>query len=273
VVEIMIEQQSRYFFDQAAVQERARLGGLSALFDPLTFRHLTAIGVEPGWRCLEVGAGSGSVAGWLSRTVGPDGRVMATDVDVRFLDQLGDNVEVVRHDVTCDPLEQSAFDLVHARAVVEHLPARDHVIGRLVSALRPGGVLVLEDFVFGGTASEAVEGAVSPAANGPAMTRVLQAVSTGFRAIGADSQYGLKLPAALTAAGLHEVDAELTFRLVSGGSPQSAFYSQTLSERAARLIELGLLTPADADQATIFVDDPTSRWLSLGLVTSWGRRP
>ena len=269
----MVEQERRYFFDQAAEQERTRLGGLSALFDPVTFRHLAAIGVGPGWRCLEIGAGAGSVAGWLSAKVGPDGRVTATDVDVRFLDQLGDNVEVVRHDVTSDPLEQNTFDLVHARAVVEHLPARDEVIGRLVSALRPGGVLVLEDFVFGDAATDAVEATVSPEANGPVMTRVLQAVSKAFRAIGADSLYGLQLPAALSAAGLKEVDAELTFRLIQGGSPQSAFYSQTYRERGARLIELGLLTPADVDQAIAFVDDPTSHWLSIGVVTSWGRRP
>lgn len=270
---IVVRQESPYFFDQSAVQERSRLSGLSAVFDPVTFRHLTAVGVGPGWRCLEIGAGAGSVAAWLSTTVGPGGRVVATDLDVRFLDGLGDDVEVVRHDVTRDPLERNAFDLVHARAVVEHLPDRDAVIDRLISALRPSGVLVLEDFVFGGAASEAVVAAVQPSAYGPAMTRVLQAVSTAFRAIGADSQYGLRLPAALAAAGLREVTAELTFRLIEGGSPGSAFYSQTLSERAGQLIELGLLSPDDADRARSFVDDPAARWLSLGVVTSWGRRP
>lgn len=269
----MTEQQTRYFFDQAAVQERARLGGLAASFDPVTFRHLTAIGVAPGWRCLEVGAGTGSVAAWLSTAVGPGGRVVATDLDVRFLDGLADNVEVVRHDVTRDPLDPGAYDLVHARAVIEHLPERAEVIERLVAALRPGGVLVLEDFVFGGTASEAVEAAVSPVASGPAMTHVMHAMSTAFRAIGADSRYGLQLPAALTAAGLDRVDAELTFRLVHGGSPESAFYSQTLDERGAQLIELGLLTAADLDQATALTDDPAARWFSLGVVTGWGRRP
>jgi SAM-dependent methyltransferase len=265
--------ETRYFFDQAAAHEPARLSGLSASFDPVTFRHLTAIGVGPGWRCLEVGAGAGSVAGWLSATVGAGGRVLATDVDVRFLGRLGGNVEVVRHDITCDPLEQGAFDLVHARAVVEHLPCRAEVVGRMASALRPGGVLVLEDFVFGGTAAGAVEAAVSPAAAGPTMTRVLDALSTAFRAIGADSRYGLQLPAALTTAGLRDVEAELTFRLVHGGSPESAFYSETLGERGAQLVELGLLTAADLEEASALTRDPAARWLSLGVVTCWGRRP
>lgn len=85
----------------------------------------------------------GSVAGWLSTAVGPTGRVVATDLDVRLLDRLDDRVEVVRHDVTRDPLEHDAFDLVHARAVLEHLPPRDEIVGKLASALRPGGHLVL----------------------------------------------------------------------------------------------------------------------------------
>jgi hypothetical protein len=77
----------------------------------------------------------------------------------------------------------------------------------------------------------------------------------------------------MTATGLREVDAELTYRRISGGSPPSAFYSQTLSERGAQLIELDLLSPADADQTQAFVEDPASSWFSLGVVTSWGRRP
>ena len=60
---------------------------------------------------------------------------------------------------------------------------------------------------------------------------------------------------------------------MSGGSEPSAFYAQTMSARAARLIELGLLAAPDAEQTTAFVNDPGSRWLSLGVATSWGRRP
>ena len=182
----MSEQGNAYIYDQAWEQERDRLAGLSAQFDPVTVRHLAAVGVAPGWRCLEIGAGAGSIARWLASVVGPAGRVVATDRDIRFLDDLGPNVEVVRHDVTSDPVEQDAFDLVHARAVLEHVPGRGDVVAQLVSALRPGGVLVLEDVVFGGATTPALQGVVSPPAQGPALTRVMQAVAAGFRGVGAD---------------------------------------------------------------------------------------
>lgn len=269
----MSEQEPRYIFDQAGEEERARLAGLSAQFDQVTIRHLTAVGAGPGWRCLEVGAGAGSIARWLAAAVGPTGRVVATDLDIRFLDDIGGNVEVVRHDVTSDPLEPGAFDLVHARAVLEHVPGRGEVASRLVAALRPAGVLVLEDVVFGGAASQALEGAVSPPAQGPAMTRVMQAVAGGFRAVGADPEFGLELPAALIAAGLRDVHAELTFRLVHGGSEESAFYAGSLRQLASRLIGAGLLARDDADRVAALVQDPASRWFSLGVVSAWGWRP
>jgi hypothetical protein len=41
--------------------------------------------VGPGWRCLEVGSGGGSIAAWLCDRVGPDGSVLATDLDIEEL--------------------------------------------------------------------------------------------------------------------------------------------------------------------------------------------
>jgi ubiquinone/menaquinone biosynthesis C-methylase UbiE len=59
---------------------------LEELFDPLSRRRRAL--VQPGWRCLEVGAGRGSMAVWLAEQVGPTGHVVATDVDTRYLERL-----------------------------------------------------------------------------------------------------------------------------------------------------------------------------------------
>jgi ubiquinone/menaquinone biosynthesis C-methylase UbiE len=62
-----------------------RLGLLERIFDPLSRRRRQL--VQPGWRCLEVGAGR-SMAVWLAERVGESGQVVATDIDVTFLKRL-----------------------------------------------------------------------------------------------------------------------------------------------------------------------------------------
>src|SRR6516164_6049908 len=64
--------------------ERERLALLTQFTDPITTRRLTDLGVGPGWRCLDVAAGNGSVARWLAGRVGREGRVVATDLNPRF---------------------------------------------------------------------------------------------------------------------------------------------------------------------------------------------
>ncbi|MEQ0558194.1 hypothetical protein ABJI51_03860 [Amycolatopsis sp. NEAU-NG30] len=66
-------------------RERDRLAAIEVGEDPVTIDVLARTGARPGRRCAEVGAGGGSIAEWLVRTVGPDGRWYATDLDTRFL--------------------------------------------------------------------------------------------------------------------------------------------------------------------------------------------
>ena len=56
------------------------------------------------------------------------------------------SIEVRVHDIRMDPLHTGSLDLIHARLVPEHLPARLTVIDRLVAALHTGGWLLVEDF-------------------------------------------------------------------------------------------------------------------------------
>jgi hypothetical protein len=55
-----------YAFVNTEPMQRQRLKMLEAWLDDGTIQILDARGLEPGWRCLEAGAGGGSVAAWLS---------------------------------------------------------------------------------------------------------------------------------------------------------------------------------------------------------------
>ncbi len=144
-------QRNPYIFDNAAEAETAeRFASLDALYNFRTFRFLETTGIGPGWHCLEVGGGSGSVAAWMADRVGPSGNVLVTDIDPRCMEGLAyrrpAHMELRRHDIGTDPLPEQAFDLIHARLVLQHVPQRQQALARLVAALRPRGWLVIEEF-------------------------------------------------------------------------------------------------------------------------------
>jgi tRNA A58 N-methylase Trm61 len=68
--------------------------------------------VTAGWRCLEVGAGGGSVARRLGERVGATGSVLALDLDTTYLADLPPHITVRRHDLTREQLPHGEFDLV-----------------------------------------------------------------------------------------------------------------------------------------------------------------
>jgi SAM-dependent methyltransferase len=261
--------------DPAWEGERTRLSSMAALFDGVTRHRLDALGVRPGWRCWEIGAGTGSIARHLADVTGPSGHVVASDLDVRFLDELGElsTVQIVRHDVSDDPVQAEAFDLVHARAVLAYVPRRDEAVPRLVQALRPGGVLLLEDVVFGEGTTDALAAVTRPREHAWTLTLAARAVAGALRTVGADPEYGLRLPDALAGAGLRDIGADLAHRLVRGGSSEAAFFAVTMRELGPRLVGAGLLTQDDAELAATLAEDPSCQWFSMGLVGAWGWRP
>ena len=95
-----------YQFDHKWEAERARLAALEQAFDPWSIRTIRATDPQPGWRCLEVGGGGGSMAAWLCDLVGGSGSVVATDLETKFLETISaENLEIREHDIATDELE------------------------------------------------------------------------------------------------------------------------------------------------------------------------
>ena len=135
-----------YAYDNALPQQLRRLRTLEELFDTGSIRVLEARGLQPSWRCLEVGAGGGSIARWLAERTA---FVLATDLDTTHVREVaGSNLEVREHDLLRDELPDEAFDLIHLRLVLAWLGDRPAALARLQAALRPGGWLVTEELDF-----------------------------------------------------------------------------------------------------------------------------
>ncbi len=257
-----------YLFDNAAQQTSTRFTALPALFDPETIRHLNELGVAAGWRCLEVGGGGGSIAAWLSERVGPAGRVLATDIDTRFLETLGrPNLDVRRHNILADPLPEAAFDLAHTRLVLMHLPEREKALGRIVAALKPGGWLLAEEF---DAYSMRPDAAVNPV---ELFSKTNAAVQQVMMESGVDLRYGRLLPGRLRAHGLVEIGAEGRMFLWQPGTLTASLWRANYEQLREAILSAGYVTAQEFEQHLALLDHAEFMNPSPVMWSVWGRRP
>lgn len=262
-------QPDRYVFDRGWDRERERLEMQARLLDAGTIERLEALGPGEGWCCAEVAAGAGSIARWLARRLaGVGGRVVATDLDTRFLDGFDDDgLEVRRHDIVAGPLEAGAYDLVHTRLLLRHLREPDVALANMVASLRPGGWLLVEDFDL-----------VTAPCRYPVSERhdaVNAAVERMLAAHGVDTRYGMKLPGALRAAGLVDVEADARLRVVSLGTPDAEAFVLKLEQFRDALVEEGWVARETVDQVIAEARCPEGDAVHYPPLTvaAWGRKP
>jgi SAM-dependent methyltransferase len=240
---------------------------LAAAYDPITTARLAETGVTDGWRCLEVGAGGGSVARWLAERVAPTGSVLATDVKPEQVPAAA-RLEVLLHDVVRDPLPDGAFDLIHARLVLRHLPERRRVLDKLVRALRPGGWLQVDEF-------DNEYGPVLVAPDEPSRDRYeafLTAKERVFALAGVDGAFGRRVAAAMRDAGLVDVDPEPYLAPWRAGSAGLELLIHTTHHLRDELIAVGM-TDRQLAEVRAVMRHPEFRATSCVTYSVLGRRP
>ncbi len=246
-----------------------RLQGLERGEDGSTFDLIDSLGVSPGWKCLEIGAGAGSVVRWLDGRVKPAGRVVATDLEVDLLSDISsETITVIRHDFTVEELPRSAFDLVHARHVLIHVSG--DMLGyvqKLAGALRPGGWLLLEESDL-----ESMDADERSSVDSKNLYRhVISAIHNLYEGRGMDLRLGVKLAGLMQKIGLVDVDCSERRRTVCGADEEALFHRMTFFMLRERLVGKGGLSAVEFDAFLDLHNDPAFSYKTRTTVSSWGR--
>ncbi len=255
-----------YLLDNQQAEAGRRFDALSDLFDPSTFRHMVALGLSSGWRVWEVGAGGPSVPSWIADRT--DGYVVATDIDTSWLEEEDAAYDVRHHDIGKDPAPEGMFDLVHARLVLVHVPERSRALATMVSAIRPGGWLLLEE------ADPGLQPLVCPDDHGDEQ-HLANRLKLAFRSLmsdrGVDLAFGRTLPRLLRSAGLIDVQSDAYFPM--GGPACNELERATVEQIRERLIAGGLATEDEIERHLSSVSSGELDLATSPMVSAWARKP
>ena len=238
--------------------ERQRMALLRAFHGPLTLTRLAAADIRAGWRCLEVGAGSGGMTAWLARRVAPTGRVVAVDLETHWLEPLrSEIVEVRQADITTIELPSASFDLALAQMLLLHVPDPQQTCRQLLAAVVAGGHLIVHDADF---TPVALQDASELEAAG------IAAMASTMRAGGVHMALGPGLAELLRTAGAQVAHVESQPARERGGGPSALIAAITLERFREKAVAAGTddtaITAAIAalrDPQRIFIG-PT-RWV------------
>lgn len=244
--------------------EADRLRLMSRLLDPSSRFRLLRTGVGAGWRCLEIGAGNGSVSQWLARQVGPTGHVLATDLHPDLMQGIaGGNLEVRAFDVVHDDPPGAPFDLVAVRALLHHLPERRTVVARMARWLKPGGWLFVQEPDFYPTWT------VEP----PSQKTLWEQFIRWAQAHQIDYYVGRKIPAWVQQEGLTDISAQGHAELYNGGSDFAQWWDYGLREIAGRLKSEGGVSDAALDEFHTLARDPAYWTTTIAFTATTARKP
>jgi SAM-dependent methyltransferase len=233
---------NEYIFERnQQEQELLRLRMIEEAIDPATMTLLQATGIQKGWRCLEVGAGAGSVMRWMRGVVGDAGQVVAVDTNTNHIRHLSAApYQIIEGDFLEIALDGD-FDLAHCRYVLIHNRRSQDMLKKLCALARPGGFLVLEEPDF--TSAKLLNHA-----RDPSQQRVNNAICRMFEQMQLDPAFGLGLPRKIAAEGLRILRVESRIHLNRGGGTMARMMGESTRALRDKYIATGEADSADIEK-------------------------
>ena len=223
--------------------EAARLRAQARLWDPVTLALFDRISIGRGSTVLEIGPGQGSLHLELRRRVG--GPVDAIEPSAAFRarlhalarrDRLGEG-RVWETVLAEAELPRNHYDVIFARWVFLFLPHPAAHVRKLAAALKPGGVLAIQDYC-----RETFLMVPTP----PEWRAFVAADEAFFATQGGDASIGGRLPAMYRDARLDVIDITPTVKTAHPGSPVWTWLTTYFLGVMDQLAKLPPFSPAQA---------------------------
>jgi ubiquinone/menaquinone biosynthesis C-methylase UbiE len=271
-------QGSKNYIIRGGIKGRERLRIISRVLHSTTTSLLDRLKLDRGDICLDAGCGGGDVTREIARRVGPEGKVIGIDIDSEKIEiartesaQLGiTNIEfrlldICKHQLVSN--DDYGFDAVYARFLLTHLPDPASVINAFYAALKPGGVVILEDIEISGSF-------VFPESK--AFRRFYELYIAAVRKRGGDPDIGPRLPLLLKDGGFEKVDLNIV--QPTGLEGEMKFVNPiTMENIGDAVVQMELASREEVDgliqEMYDFASSPLTIAGTARIVQAWGWRP
>ena len=263
-------------------EERDRLQRQHAIWRDAMLASWDRAGFGPGQRLLDLGCGPGFASLELAERVGGGGQVLAIDSAPAYLEHLQQQLQqralpqlrTLQHDLASasgsptPALEGGRWDGAWCRWVAMFLPQLEPLLDLVSQALRPGGRLVLHEYVQWNTF------ALHP--GGGALARFVERCIQHWRDHGGDPDVAQRLPALLEARGFRLLQSSSLMACSPSDHPKTQWLLDFLSSYPAQLIAAGRWSATE--QAALEAElawgqRHASLWVTPALVDMVWERP
>jgi SAM-dependent methyltransferase len=256
--------------------ELERLQLQARVWEPAATALLAEIGLNPGERALDLGAGAMGIVRPLSKAVGTSGRVVAVDNDATQLSALKrwvqneglSNVDIVNADAFSTGLPAGTFDIVHVRFLFAPVGRDGELLAEMRRLVRPGGVLAIQ---------EPNSSCWDFYPRHAAFTELKALILAAFRAAGGDFDAGRRTAGLLENIGCTSVETRAHVHVLGAGHPYRRLPVQFAQSLRPRILSSGLASAARLEELIASCEslaaDPACRMTTFLVTQAWGRFP
>lgn len=267
-----------------AQAERERLGRQHAIWRADTFAAWDRAGFQEGQRLLDLGCGPGFAALDLAERVGAQGAVLAIDNAPPYLEHLQQEAQARGlSQLTTQLLDLGShpsaatvegaigtgqWDGAWCRWLAMFLPDPDALVAVAAQALRPGGRLVLHEYVQWDTF------ALYP--QGQGLQRFVERCISHWQANGGDPHVAGHLPQLLETRGLRLVSARSLMACEPTEGPKAQWLQDFLQSYPTQLAAAGVWSAADQQALEADLEHAQrhpSLWVTPALVEQIWEQP
>lgn len=223
-------------------EEVERLGLQHRVWRPRATDAWRRAGFTTGSKLLDIGSGPGYATVDLAQIVGPSGHVWAIERSRRFLDVLDaraqawglSQIEALEADLDATDLPGPA-DGAWVRWVFAFVKNPRRLLERITRSLRPGGVLVVHEYLDYATWK------VAPRL--PELEEFVGVVSESWRSDGGEPDIGVELPTWMHELGYELRELRPLIEVVTPSNYMWQWPKAFVDVGVKRLVDLGKLSP------------------------------